>query len=441
MESLYPPIVSILIIYAIFTFLLNKRFGKNIFCELGFLYISLLILYTVIPGAALIFLVSASGDPLSLMLDMLSIKEFELGIHFWRHFLFIFSFSIGYLIYRGRESMTLNNLKINNHSIVVLLIIIIFICLLFLSSLSAPVDSYYDSYIRYDHLPFLLRKLASILIRFKNGFYAILLTLMFSNYYRYRRLIPIIVLFICFYELFYSHGARIIVFIILLQVFFLYNYFVKSIIFKKLILYSFGLMLLFSSVEIVRLLNVDAKEAKNLVEDEGIKAPAELGAIFITSLHLYTERRNGTLPKTEWQMFFYDFISPFTFNSFTEWNPIYWYANYYTPGAEVPAFTLGPIANSAIWGGEIDLFFRGLVNGIFFAYITRWFLKRRKKWWAVSIYTFLFSYSVITLKYSVFFYLTPLIKDILPTLIIVAILMEINAISKNNSNKYLDTPN
>lgn len=441
METIYVPILAVILIYAIFIFRLKKQIGNNLFCELGFIYVSLIVLYTVLPGFVLIYGMMRPGDPIAVMLDKVSIKTYEISLHFWRHFLFILSFSAGYLIFRGREELISLEIKASNHSIIVLLTIIILICMLFLSSMSAPVTSYFDNYTRYEHLPSFLRKFASILIRFKTGFYVILVTLLFSNYQRYKRITPIIVMLICLYELLYSHGSRIYIFIILIQSFFLYNYYVSMINFKKLVLYASLLIIVFSSIEVLRLLDMNMKETKNVMSKEGIKPPGELGAIFMPGFHLYSERRNGTLPKTEWQMFFYDFISPFTFNSDTKWNPMYWYARNYFPQSIVPPFTLGPIADSAIWGGEIDLFFRGLINGAFFALIVRWFLKRRVKWWAVTIYTYFFSYSIITLKYSVFFYLTPLIKDLLPTLILVTILMEIKALTKNKPDNTVITPN
>ncbi len=60
-------------------------------------------------------------------------------------------------------------------------------------------------------------------------------------------------------------------------------------------------------------------------------------------------------------------------------------------------------------------------------------MRRRDKWWGIATYAFLFSYSVITLKYSVFFYLTPVFKDLTPTLLLVAILIKL--FSKNQPEK------
>ena len=431
MFLLFLPIFVTIIFYFFYASMLKKVNGETLFCDLGFIYTSLLVLYTVIPGLVFVYGVSKPGDPIAVMLDTMSINVNDLSKHLWRHFLFLASFSVGYYFFRGKEKF--NSFKINQsmHFSIITLILVIFFCLFFLSVLSAPVETYFDNYTRYDHLAVPLRKFVSVLVRFKGGFYVILLSLFFLNFNKYKFYIFLSVLLICIYEILYSHGSRINVFIILLQVFFLYNFIVKVVSIKKLITYAFVLLAFFSIVEIIRLLDGNIETTKEVISDEGIKPPGELGALFITSFHLYSEREKGTLPKKEWSMFFYDVISPFSFNSDTSLNPMYWYAKHYFPESTVPPFTIGPIAESAIWGGETDLFFRGLVNGVYFALIVRWFISRRHKWWGIATYTFLFSYSVITLKYSVFFYLTPVIKDLLPTLFFVLIL--INFFKRNNT--------
>lgn len=432
MFLLFIPIFVTIIFYFFYICMLKKVNGEGLFCDLGFVYCSLLVIYTIVPGLVLVYGLTKPGDPIAVMLDTMSITATDLSIHLWRHFLFLFCFSIGYFTFRGKEKFKCVEIKSSMHFSIITLIVTIVTCLFFLSVLSSPVETYYDNYTRYDHLAVPLRKIVSVLIRFKGGFYVIVITLLFLNFKKYKWIIFISVILICIYELLYSHGSRIYIFIILLQVFFLYNYIVEAISIKKLITYAFFLLAFFSIVEIIRLLDGSVENTKEVISGEGIKPPGELGALFITSFHLYSERKQGTLPKAEWSMFFYDLISPFSFNSDTSLNPMYWYAKYYFPESIVPPFTIGPIAESAIWGGEIDLFFRGLLNGVYFAFIVKWFLRRRDKWWAIATYTFLFSYSIITLKYSVFFYLTPVFKDLLPTLVIVGILIKL---FKRDQNK------
>jgi hypothetical protein len=168
---------------------------------------------------------------------------------------------------------------------------------------------------------------------------------------------------------------------------------------------------------------VNSVEIKDSFTESGIGLPAELGAIFVPSFQLYEDRKMNVLPVRDWQMFFFDFISPFTFNSDTRWNPMWWYGTNYYSLSEVPPFTIGPIAESALWGGELDLLCRGVINGLFFAYIVNWFTRRREKFWSVTIYVYCYSFSIITFKYSVFFYLTPIVKELIPTILITMFLI------------------
>ncbi len=274
------------------------------FCDLGFIYSSLLVLYTVIPGLVLVYGLTKPGDPIAVMLDTMSITVADLSRHLWRHFLFLVCFSIGYYFFRGKEKFYSLEIKKSMHFSIITLIVVIFICLFFLSVLSAPVETYYDNYTRYDHLAVPIRKIVSVLIRFKGGFYVILLSLLFLNYKKYKIYIFVSVVLICIYELLYSHGSRINIFIILLQVIFLYNYIVQVISVKNLITYALVLLAFFSIVEIIRLLDGSVENTKDVISDEGIKPPGELGALFITSFHLYSEREKEHFQKENCQCFF-----------------------------------------------------------------------------------------------------------------------------------------
>jgi hypothetical protein len=124
-------------------------------------------------------------------------------------------------------------------------------------------------------------------------------------------------------------------------------------------------------------------------------------------------------------MFFNDFISIFTFGDFDRWNPMGWYTRNYYPDRDVAPFTIGPIAESAFWGGEIDLFFRGLINGFFFAYLVKWYVKNDKKWWALAIYTYCYATCIMTMKYSIFYQLTPIVRNVLPVIFLIVLFQKL----------------
>jgi hypothetical protein len=411
------PALAALAIFLLFSMILRWQVGDNLFGELGFLYLGLALAYTALPAAAFI---AIGLDDASLLAQLLPSPE-ALGNHLWRHVLFLFSVATGYLLVRGRSK--LQQVRIiptqRDHFTIAFLIVMTAVTILFLSLLSAPVESYYDSYIRYDHLPSWLRRVAAVFIRLNFGIYVVLLVFLFVNYKKFKLVIPVIVVTICLYETIHTFGSRINAFVILLSTAWLYHMTVRAITIKKWLVIGAGLICVFSVVELVRPLDTNQVAAQEVLLEEGFKPPSELGAVFLTSFHLYDERSRGSLPPTEWPMLFSDFISLVPFTDFKGWEPMDWYTRNYYPDALFPPLTLGPIADSAIWGGELDLLLRGLINGFFFAYLVRWFSRRDGAWWEVTIYVYCYASAVMTLKYSIFFILTPLLKTVVPTLLLV----------------------
>ncbi|OOG50596.1 hypothetical protein B0E49_17870 [Polaromonas sp. C04] len=292
-------------------------------------------------------------------------------------------------------------------------------CILAITLLSAPVSTYYENYARFDHLSWFYLRFVYICLVLKAGGYFILITFLFRDYKKYKFLIIIITPTICLYEMIYSFGSRIEAFTILIGVVCLYHFLVKPITLKKGLISFIAIAMLFSAVELFRASGFSLTAAQNTVSERGAMPASELGAVYFTGFHLYEERAQRSLPPREWPMFFDDFLPLIPFIDHTRWNPQYWYARNYFPGAVVPPETLGPIADSAIWGGEIDLLARSLINGAFFAYLVRWFLRRKDKWWGMVIYAYCYATCILTLKYSVLYLLTPLLKILLPTLLVV----------------------
>lgn len=417
------PTLAALAVFAVFSMVLHSWVGDNLLGELGFLYVGLILAYTIFPAFSflVIDLSKASGwvwQNLSLLLP----SPVELGTHLWRHVLFLFAVSLGYLLMRGRKSpqmATTQNTGDKDDRIVIFLFALVAICTLSTWLMSAPVHTYVDSYTRYDHLSTLPRKFVSLCARMQQGLYVSLITFLFINHKRYKLLIGPVILAMAVYDVVFSFGSRIEALFVLLMGICLYHYFIRPISLKKGLLACIAIVLLFSTIEVLRSNEFDLGKAQATTADRGFQPASEFGAVYFTSFHLYQERDQGALPPKEWPMFFNDFISLVTPNDFVRWSPQHWYAKAYFPDSVVPPETLGPIADSAIWGGEFDLLLRGLINGMFFAYLIRWFISRKGKWWAVAVYVFCYATCIMTLKYSVFYHLNPLLKTFLPTALFV----------------------
>jgi len=413
-QYLAPTLASIAV-FAMFAVILQRQVGENAFGELGFLYLGLTVAYTVLPAFAFM---GTELKPLAALLPDAS----ELSTHLWRQVLFECGVAGGYLLWRGRQTSQVRVIAASTKRdgrTLLFVAAVIAVCWSSEILLSAPVHSYYDNYVRYDHLPWLLHKFVSVSVRLSLGLYCVLLVFLFRNYRRYKLIIPLVVAAICAYEMVHSFGARIQALIVLLQAVCLYHFCVKKIPLKWGLIACVGLAALFSAVELVRVQEFDVASARSVVAEEGLKPATEFGSVFFPGFHLYAERAQGALPAREWPMFFHDFISLFTFGDFTRWNPMFWYWRNYYSEADVPPFTLGPIADSAMWGGEADLLVRAVVNGLFFAFLMRWFLRHKDRWWGLSVYVYCYATCILTLKYTVFLDLNLIEKNLILTLLLV----------------------
>jgi hypothetical protein len=423
------PMLAAGAVFMMFSYTLWVRVRGNLIGDIGFIYLALALAYTILP--AIKFLMIDLYFPLdfdAVNFAVLSPQTAELGTHFWRHVLFISGVATGYLAVRGGtlplRPLSEKSTRANRRVIIMIMAIVACSACIELL-LSRTPATYWEHYIRYENLSGSLRGLVYLCSIFKNGGYFVLLALMFSQYRRYRVLIFIVVPTICAYEVIFSLGSRIVASTILMAFIGFYHFRVKPISMKKGILFLFVLASLFSGIAIIRASNYSLEDAKDKVLRQKKITASEFEAVYCTGFHLYLERARGTLPRRDWRMAFYEFISLIPFVDHKKYHPLYWYARNYFPEAIVPPTTMGVLADSAIWGGEMDLLIRSLINGAIFALLTRWFLRRRDKWWALTIYIYCYATCIMTIKYSVFYQLTPLVKVLLPPLLLTEVLFRI----------------
>lgn len=416
-------------IYGAFVHALHARVGSNLFGEIGFLYMSLALAYTVLPAFTFLALdFDLAGGWVWENLALLLPAPDELGLHLWRHALFVGGVALGYLLLRKTMPVSAPPAMAREPGdvvAIVALIALILVSIAAISVLSAPVTSYIDHYTRYDHLPRPLLLLVYVFFSAKTFAYYILLTLLLRDHRRFGLLAVPVVVAIAAYETTYSFGSRIETLSILLATMCIFHFAVRRVTVKAGLTAFVAIAAAFSVVELFRSLEFDVSDAKAAVTSEGATPATEFGAVFFTGFHLYAERAQGAMPPTHPLMFFNDVLALIPFVDHYEWNPQYWYARHYYPDAAVPPQTMGPIADSAIWGGEADLAVRGVVNGLWYAALVNWFVTRRHRWWALVVYSYLFATCVMALKYSVFYQLGPLFRIVLPGILAVALLKRV----------------
>ena len=420
------PALVICFAYLLFLVILGSQVKSGVFGEVGFIFLGFSVAYSVIP--ALNFLINNFDFPLDfdgLNFSILNPHPGEISDHLWRHCLFIVAVMVGYLAGRGRDrkDFVFRKLPAAEWWIVATVMAVIAGCILTISMLSAPVEDYYSHYTRFDSLSWGAKRLAYVCLILKAGGYYVALALMFSDYRRFKYIILLFVLSISAYEMVYSLGSRIETLSILLAVVCLYHFNVRNIRFKDGVIYLGGLLALFTVVEFYRTANFDIDSALLDFSEKGLKIATEFGAVYYTSFHLYFERLNGTMPPSDWRMLINDFLTIVPFYEHTEFNSQYWYARKYFPDSVVPPQTMGPIADSAIWGGEIDLALRGLFTGLGYGWLARWALRSSDHLFANTAYVFLFATSVIALKYSLVYQVSQMLRTLIPALLLVFLLV------------------
>jgi hypothetical protein len=417
-QAVLLPTIAACVLYFAFTLVLYGRVRQGLFGEIGFLFLSIALAYTIMPAATFLLAdLELSTGWVWQKLSRLLPDRGELGLHLWRHVLFIAGTAVGYLVLRGTIAPTMPSpappLPNERSTIAVTLLTIVAVALA-IAAWSAPVEFYIDHYTRFEHLSWLELRVVYVFLLLKTSAYFVSMTILFRRFAHYRVLAIVVVVAICAYELIYSMGSRIETLSIILGAACLYHFTVRPVTLKAGVLGVFAIASLFSVVEVVRMLDFGGLTLPSLLSEEALGPASEFGAVFFPGYHLYDERRAGSLPPAQILMLFNDLVALLPFVDHEQWNPMYWYARNYFPDAVVPPATVGPIAESAVWGGEVDLAFRAVLIGALYACLMRWFLSRRRKWWALVIYAYLFATCVMTLKYSVLYQLGPLVRSILP---------------------------
>lgn len=419
------PVMLFIYLFILFYFYLKNTLKTNILIEIGFLNLTFLLIYTLFPAIIILGGLLLQDNPLTSLLP----DNFSAGMHFWRHLLLGVGFMIGFAIFRGRAGIhTYKPKNVNNEKLIIYFcFFIIFLSNFMFLIFSAPVDTYYEHYTRFDHLSSPLRALISVFVRFNWGFYSLIFLFLFLNYDKYKKIIPLLTIFLIFIDLFLSGGSRIQTLITIIGIFCLYNIFVNRISFLKIFFGSVLFVFIFTLIAIFRIPQEGLETLAGLnFAGFILNLSGELGSVYYTGFHLYEQRMLGVIPPAPWQMFFYDFWAVVPFIDITNWTPMNWYHLNYFPEALVPPMTLGPIANSAIWGGEYGLFFRGVLCGVFYAIITRFFILNKHNWIIVSMYIFCFSTTIYIMKYSIFYHMQLIIKTLIPVIFICWIISKLD---------------
>ena len=357
----------------------------------------------------------------------------EIMTHVSRLLLFQFLMVFFYFVFYDLHNTNLTRDTLNNDLLVLssskipslnLSFIIALTCIIILMSLSASVETYYDHYTRYDHLSTPLRKVVSVLKRIYWGIIPIIIIQIVIRYRNNVNIIFLFIIFICASDLIISKGSRINTFIIVLQVLVVYNCVLKRVKLKKVLLLGFTFIVFMSFLEIYRIA-VDGSDLSNFNI-----IPGEFNSVFYPSIDLFKLRENETFINLNDLMIFKDLFFVIPFFNLTEADPMHWFWINYHPNAPVAPYTMGPIADSAFYGGWAGLIVRAFLLSLNITLIRLLLVRFRVTWVILTIYSFLVSVSILALKYSVLSYQEQFLKNLMPILIFIILINKVRFIKR-----------
>lgn len=144
----------------------------------------------------------------------------------------------------------------------------------------------------------------------------------------------------------------------------------------------------------------------------------EFQALFGIAYELHDRKVAGTLGPVPWQIFANDAIMlvPKQLLPFYKGDPCLGYA-----AADGSGFgcVLGVISNAVIGLDWLELFLRGLVLGVVFALLHRWYVRRQDGYWTTFFYLCLCLWSYYTFRGSTFYFLYYIVYRFVPLVIAV----------------------
>ena len=402
-------LIEIQFAFMIINFILFLRYmydneSQAALSDAGFVVSGFLLCYTVFP-----ILQYLTGFYVFTGLGNLDLSYENISDNTYRHILFQLMFQFAYASINFNSSRVTASQIIGSPSdfVVVVSFLAFVLTIAILDFFSSPIETYYDNYTRYDHLDAVTRKIVSVAVRVYRGLLPFLIMFAFLKFRQNFFLMFAIILLLCSVDIYITRGARIQALMTIVQAVGLYCLLVGPIKFYRLLLAVFIVIFGFTLVEVVRLSTGNFVE---VVENMSTVA-GEFNSLYYPEIHLYELRETNSIPDYNVQMIFKDVITLIPFVSFDGVSPMIWYWKNFHPSVPHAPFTLGPISDSAIWGGVIGLIFRAIALAFVLGFLRRVLLNRSSGWVKVCAYSYVVSVGVLSLKYGVLTPLEQLIKN------------------------------
>ena len=327
----------------IYTYSMYRGNLSKLVSDITCVFLGFLLLYTIIPmllflsGAYLITPLAWFGANDDLFLEILIL-----------HILFSFGIQlVGFFLnQKQRYNMIKTKAEIKYRFIAISLLTLVFALVSIQSALSAPIESYYDHYTRFDHHSGLVRLLISVLVRIYLGIIPFAVLFSVLGFRNNTSIIILNICALCFLDVWYSEGSRIQSLIIILQALCAYTILVRPVSTKFITIAFVSVVAVFTIVEIWRL-NDDGLSG---ISPETIGFAGEFTALFVPELHLYGLRNADNIPYFDSIMRLKDFIELIPFIIWPARSNVLVLEKFPSFGASCAIYAGSNIRLSMVWG-------------------------------------------------------------------------------------------
>ena len=355
----------------------------------------------------------------------------------WYYVTYLTAFAVAYFLVRGRILHRREAaLRLTRHTTVVLIFsvyLLIEVTLFALQSYAAyETTTYSSTYLRYKELPLWVQQLAKHLDWIAISLKIAAVTAFVSNLKKYKTILIIWITFEILH-VFFSLGARTELFLMLAAMMIAYDFLVRPMKTRIIIIIGFVGLITFMAIGAIRNNNAIDNVPQLLTSSAG-----EFESIFANAFEINELVSTGNVGEVPMSAHLADFLSfvpqqllPFKKWDFPTWYGMMFYPDYYESGG---GFAFGVIPESMLGFGMVELAVRGLAIAILFAFAMHVVSRNREKFWIAVFYVWLTVQSYFTFRSGSLSLLPKLILGFIPAVLIIKTL-ELAVRIPNNSGR------
>lgn len=200
-------------------------------------------------------------------------------------------------------------------------------------------------------------------------------------------------------------GARTSFFQLLIAVFLLYHRIVKPLRPIAIVIVSSVLLSAIMIYGFVR--DEQGTRADSPIGAEKFSASNEFLGLYATAYDVHRRREAGLLSNVPWQLYINDvaLMIPSQLLPFEKVDPTVWYLDELGLRDSGIGFMWGVVAQAGVGFGLPELIVRGLILGVIFGFLHRWYVRRSASWIVTGFYVFMCLVSYYTFRANTFYVL------------------------------------